>query len=469
MIKFGTSGWRGIIGEEFTFYNVRLVSQGIANYLTKEKLTQAGVIIGYDTRFLSEKFALESAKVFSTNKIITFLCSRDAPTPAISLETKNRQVSLGLNFTASHNPPEYNGLKIFIKNGAPPLPAVTDKIELEIRKLEKTAFLQEYYTELSFLQEISIRQNYLEFISQIIDINLIKKADIKIALDLLYGTAREYLDWLLLQQGIKLEILHNFRDPYFGGYSPESKEENLGPLRETILTKDCQLGLATDADADRFGVMDEGGNYIHADQIIALLIEYLITTRKWEGGVAKTVACSHIIDAVANKYGLQIYQTPVGFKYIGDLILQDKIILGGEESAGLSIRGHIPEKDGILACLLIAEMLSYYRSTLSEIIKKLKQELNKSFYYRKSQAPFTSELKKQLLVKIENPPQQFNGLEVVESIKIDGLKLLLEDGSWFLVRPSGTEPVIRFYAEADELEKLEQINTYGRKYFLGLR
>jgi phosphoglucomutase len=199
MIKFGTSGWRGIIGEDFTFQNVRLASQGIANYLKNEKIANKAVIIGYDTRFLSEKFALESAKVFSSNKIMTYLSSRDAPTPAISLETKNRKAPLGLNFTASHNPPEYNGLKIFMQNGATPLPTITDKIELEIRKLEKTSFWKQYYIDPLYLQEISLRQNYLDTISKIIDINLIKQADMKIAVDLLYGTAREYLDWFLLR------------------------------------------------------------------------------------------------------------------------------------------------------------------------------------------------------------------------------------------------------------------------------
>jgi phosphoglucomutase len=467
MIKFGTSGWRGIIGEDFTFQNVRLASQGIANYLKNEKIANKAVIIGYDTRFLSEKFALESAKVFSSNKIMTYLSSRDAPTPAISLETKNRKAPLGLNFTASHNPPEYNGLKIFMQNGATPLPTITDKIELEIRKLEKTSFWKQYYIDPLYLQEISLRQNYLDTISKIIDINLIKQADMKIAVDLLYGTAREYLDWFLLQQGIELEVLHNFRDPYFGGYSPESKEENLAELKDTIVSKKCQLGLATDADADRFGIMDEKGTYIPANQIIALLIEYLIKTRKWKGGVAKTVACSHIIDAVAKKYHRRIYQTPVGFKYIGELILQDKIFLGGEESAGLSIKNHIPEKDGILACLLIAEMLSYYRSSISDCIMNITKELGKTFYYQKFQCPYTEELKEQFEEKIKRPLEHFNGLKVVKEVRIDGLKLILEDGSWFLIRPSGTEQVIRYYGEADEPKKLDKIISFGYGYFLG--
>jgi phosphoglucomutase len=467
MIKFGTSGWRGIIGEEFTFQNVRLISQGIANYLKNEEIANKAVIIGYDTRFLSEKFALESAKVFSSNKIMAFLCSRDAPTPAISLETKKRQVPLGLNFTASHNPPEYNGLKIFMQNGATPLPTITDKIELEIRKLEKAPFWQQYYIDPLYLQEISLRQNYLDNISKIIDFDLIKKANMKIAVDLLYGTAREYLDWFLLQQGIGLEVLHNFRDPYFGGYSPESKEENLVELKETILSKKCQYGLATDADADRFGVMDEKGNYIAANQVIALLIEYLIKTRQWQGGVAKTIACSHIIDAVANKHDRQIYQTPVGFKYIGELILQDKIFLGGEESAGLSIKNHIPEKDGILACLLIAEMLSYYRNSITDCIMNITKELGKIFYYRKFQYPYTAELKKRFQEKIERAPKDFSGLKVIQEIRIDGLKLILEDESWFLIRPSGTEPVIRYYGEADDPKKLDKIISFGYNYFLG--
>ena len=466
MIRFGTSGWRGIIGEEFTFHNLRLLCQAIANILRADGNSEKGVVIGYDTRFLSERFAQEAAKIFTFNRVKTYLTRRDVPTPALSYEVRRRETALGLNITASHNPPEYNGVKLFTGNGATALPEFTDRVEEEVVRVAKEGIRSEYYLSEYYLEEIDPREEYLSLLSERVDLELIRKSGLKIALDLLYGTAREYLDELLLEAGCPLEVLHNFRDPYFGGYSPESKKENLLELRKVLRERDCQLGLATDADSDRFGVLDEGGDYIAPNYILALLFRYLLKSRKMKGGVARSVATTHLIDAIAERSGIEVYETPVGFKYIGELILEDKIILGGEESAGLSIKGHIPEKDGILACLLVAEMASYYKKKLLHLLEDIYREVGRRFFQRKVQISSASHLEKKVKERMSSPPSEFARRKVVKVSDVDGLKLVFEDGSWFLIRFSGTEPVIRLYAEGETPDKVDELIDFGRRYFL---
>jgi phosphoglucomutase len=463
MIKFGTSGWRGIIGEDFTFENVRIATQGVANYLKKSGQQGSGVIVAYDTRFLSEKFALEAAKILAFNDIKAFLCTRDVPTPCVSFETVRRRAMGAINFTASHNPPEYNGLKFSTSNGAPALPEVTKQIEGEIHAVQQINERLDVYEKTELIEEIDPKNRYLTELRQKVDIDVIRKSGLRIAIDSLYGTSRDYLDYFLLEAGVEVKIIHNFRDPYFGGFSPECNEKNLGELRKIVNDETYDLGLATDGDADRFGIIDDRNRFVSPNTILALLAVYLKRYRNIPGGLARSVATTHLIDAIAKKLDVPLYETPVGFKYIGELILADKIALGGEESAGMSMYRHLPEKDGILACLLVAEMVARTGKKIAQLVEETHQEFG-HFYSKRIDLKLTPQLKESLANKLANPPKQINSLEVRNVNTTDGVKLLFDQKSWLLFRLSGTEPVARVYAEACSPKDLKHVLDAGRKF-----
>jgi phosphoglucomutase len=463
MIKFGTSGWRGIIGEDFTFDNVRIASQGIANYLKKSKQQGSGVIVAYDTRFLSEKFASEAAKILAFNGIQAFLCTRDVPTPCVSFETMRRKAMGAINFTASHNPPEYNGLKFSTSNGAPALPDVTRQIEHEIHLVQQKNERLDVYERTELIEEIDPKDRYLKGLRQKVDVDIIHEVRPRIAIDALYGTSRDYLDYFLLESGIEVKSIHNYRDPYFGGFSPECSEKNLSDLRTVVAEEHFDLGLATDGDADRFGIIDDRARFVPANTILGLMAVYLKRHRNIPGGLARTVATTHLIDAIARKLDVPLYETQVGFKYIGELILADKIAFGGEESAGMSMYRHLPEKDGVLACLLVAEMVSRTRKKLSELIDDMHEEFG-HFYSKRIDLKLTNQLKESLASKLENPPRQIEDLKVREVNTTDGVKLIFDDQSWLLFRLSGTEPVARLYAEASTPKDLKHVVEAGRKF-----
>jgi len=463
MIKFGTSGWRGIIGEDFTFGTVRIASQGVVNYLKKNSLTKGGVVVGYDTRFLSEKFALEAAKILAYNGIQAYLCNRDVPTPCVSFETVRRKASGAINFTASHNPPEYNGLKFSSANGAPALPEVTSGIEREIHALEELNQPIDVYEKPELIETIDPRERYLAELRSKVDTDTLRKSGLRIAVDSLYGTARDYLDYFLLETGLEVKILHNYRDPYFGGFSPECNQKNLGELRHLITSEGFALGLGTDGDADRFGIIDERGRFVPPNTIIALLSLYLKRFRELPGGLARSVATTHMVDAIAKKLDVPLYETPVGFKYIGELILADKIAIGGEESAGLSIHGHLPEKDGVLACLLVAEMVATTGKKLHELTEAMHEEFG-VLVSKRVDIKLTPALKESLNEKLKNPPTDIEGFKVERVDKTDGVKMLFNDTTWLLFRLSGTEPVARLYAEAGSAKELKKLIDSGKKF-----
>ncbi len=462
MIKFGTSGWRGIIGEDFTFENVRIATQGIANYLKKSGQKGTGVVVAYDTRFLSEKFASEAAKILAFNGIQAFLCTRDVPTPCAAFETVRRKAMGAINFTASHNPAEYNGLKFSTSNGAPALPEVTQQIESEIHDVQEKHERLDVYEKRELIEEIDPKDRYLNELRQKVDVETIGKSGLRIAIDSLYGTSRDYLDYFLLEAGVEVKIIHNFRDPYFGGFSPECNEKNLGELRKIIEEEEFDLGLSTDGDADRFGIIDDHNRFVTPNVVLALLALYLKRDRKIPGGLARSVATTHLIDAIARKLEVPFFETPVGFKYIGELILADKIAMGGEESAGMSMYRHLPEKDGILACLLVAEMVAHTGKKLSQLIEDMYNEFG-YFYNKRIDLKLTPQLKESLASKLENPPKQLDGLEVREVNKRDGVKLIFNDQTWLLFRLSGTEPVARVYAEACSPKDLKHVLDAGKK------
>lgn len=448
MIKFGTSGWRAVMGEEFTFQNVRLVVQAIANYLKKKYPGQkVSVVVNYDTRFLSERFALEAAKILSHNMIHVYLSDRDAPSQAQALQVIQRKAKAGINFTASFNPPEYNGLKFNTETGAPALPEVTGNIEEELKHLTTDYSFCPLYPSEEFIEKIDLQHDYLSFIQGKIDFELIRKSKIKVAVDPLYGTSREYLDEILEENHIPVEEIHGYIDPYFGGIAPSCTEENMKELKAFVREKKCQIGIATDADGDRFGILDEKGNFVIQNLIVSLVLDYLVSKKMWKGGVARSVATTHLVDRIARKYDLPLFRMPVGFKYIADLFLKNKIIFGAEESACMAIKNHLPEKDGIFAGLLVVEMMAALGKNLTELIADLFNKYGKRVGQQQS-IPLDSEREKKLAKLKQDPPAKLGTRKVLNSKNIDGIKLNLSEDDWVLLRPSGTEPLIRCYAEA---------------------
>jgi phosphoglucomutase len=470
-IKFGTSGWRGIIADEFTFARVRAVTQAIADHLVAHGLKDKGVVVGYDTRFLSERFAQEAARVLAACGIRASLSNRDVPTPVVAFEIIRRKAAGGINFTASHNPPEYNGLKFSPSWGGPALPETTKDIETRANALlEKnsipTITLAEA-KEKGLLEEADLRKVYLDDIRKKIDIEVIKKAKLKVAVDLLYGTGRDYLDTALRDAGCAVTVIHGNRDALFGGHSPEPSEENLAELSGIMKKGRFDIGLAVDGDADRFGILDTDGTYINPNQVLALVLDYLCRTRGWKGGAARSIATSHLIDAVAKKHGIEVYETGVGFKYIGDLLVQGKIIFGGEESAGMTIKDHVPEKDGVLACMLVAEMVAKERKSIKDLLKRLYKEVGVILNQRIN-IHLTEANRKAVDDRLSQPLTELDGLRVKgKKTTADGTKYMVEDDSWVLMRASGTEPVVRLYVESSSEEKIKVLIEAGRKFILG--
>jgi len=461
MIRFGTNGWRAIMGEEFTFKNVRIVTQAIANLL-KRKFSgeDISIIMNYDTRFLSEKFAFEASKVLTHNKIHVYLSDRDAPSQAQAHQIIKRKTKGGINFTASFNPPEYNGLKFNVHTGAPALPVETDQIENEIKSLMKTDSFCPYYPKTEFMERIDLQRDYLEYIQPKIDFETIRSSKIKVAVDLLYGTSREYMDEILEENHVPFEEIHGYIDPYFGGIAPSCTEENLVELKSFVKEKKCNLGVTFDADGDRFGIINEKGEFVTQNLILALLLDYVIKNYGWKGGVARSVATTHLLDRIARKHDLPLFKTPVGFKYIADYFLKNKIIFGGEESASLAVKDHLPEKDGIMAGLLVIEMMAVNGNSLTQQIDDLFEEYGKRVG-RQENLSLTPARRKKLKALCKNFPKKFNGRKVLNTEVVDGLKLDFEDDDWILFRCSGTEPFLRCYAEAESMKNVNLLIKHG--------
>ncbi|MCL4503811.1 MAG: phosphoglucomutase/phosphomannomutase family protein [Deltaproteobacteria bacterium] len=462
-IKFGTSGWRGIIAEDFTFPNARLVCQAIADYLKREELASKGVVVGFDTRFESETFAVTAAEVMAGNSIISYFTNRDCPTPVVSFAIRAGRRGGGINITASHNPAAYNGIKFSPATGGPAPEEVTKPIEALIGDLSPEAVKMLPLTqakEKGLVVEIDPRQDYFQHLKTLVDHEVLRRAGLKVVADVLYGTGRDYLDAFLRDAGVKVELLHGWRDPYFGGHRPEPSAEFLSELAGRIPATGSHLGLAVDADADRFGVMDAAGEYHETNEILGLLLDYLIRTRGWDGGVARSVATTHLVDRVAKLHGREVFETKVGFKHLGQYIIRDQVVMVGEESEGFSMKGHLPEKDGILASLMVAEMVASTGKGLPELLADLCSRVG-PVYNRRLNFSLSPEAKERLMASLKQAPAKFAGLKVKQHITLDGHKYILEDGSWVCFRPSGTEPVVRFYFEASSPEELAKLRQAG--------
>jgi len=468
-IKFGTSGWRAVMAEEFTFANVQRAVHGIARYVSSQKSNRARVIVGRDPRFLGETFCATAADILSSYGITPLVIAEPAPTPAISYAVIQSKADGAINFTASHNPPEYNGIKFSTPDGAPALPEVTQAIEREIAAFDANP--QTPHTtkgeaqSQSQSQSIDPRRMYLSRLREIVDLDVIKKAGVKIAFDPMWGAARGYSDAFLREAGVTVATVHDTRDVLFGGHAPEPDDHLLEDLRHKMreMGAGIGIGIATDGDADRFGIVDDDGTFLQPNYIIALLFDYLVETRGWRNGVGKSVATTNLINALAEKHKIELYETPVGFKYIGELIKQDKILIGGEESAGLSIRKHVPEKDGVLAGLLCCEMVARRGASLGTQLNDLFAKVG-SFYPLRENFRLTPEVKQKFTEKSRLNPSEFHGIKVASVVRIDGLKLVLADGSWVCYRLSGTEPVVRVYSEARSREDLAKLSAAAKAW-----
>ncbi len=465
-IKFGTDGWRAIMAEEFTFANVRMVAYAIAKYVKDAQKASKGVVIGYDTRFLSDKFAETCARVLLGADIKVLLMERDAPTPVTAFTAVKRNTAGAIMLTASHNPPYYNGMKFIPEYGGPASPQITAQIESNLQTIMPNEKILEKSIEKGIaekmLEKIDPSEDYFEKITSLIDFETIKKAKLSVAFDPIYGTGRNYVDALLSRNQISVRVIHNMRDPLFGGGMPEPSVEYLSQLISIVKDNKLALGLATDGDADRFGVVDSLGVFLTPNQLISIIFLHLIKRRKFQGAVVRTVATTHLIDKIAEKFDIPVHETPVGFKYICEKMLSENIIIGGEESGGLSILGHIPEKDGILANLLACEVAAIENKPLSVVYKNLLDEFGEVYTDRINIHLKNDEQKNSIMHKLKVDPPSFIMNVKVNSINdVDGYKFLLKDGSWVLVRASGTEPVLRIYIEGTSKDMLRKLQKFA--------
>ncbi|HKO05664.1 MAG TPA: hypothetical protein VJW51_12985 [Candidatus Acidoferrales bacterium] len=467
-IKFGTSGWRAVIADQFTFSNVRLATAAIADHVLSHT-KHASLLVGCDPRFDSEAFVAEAAAVLSARGVHVLICEGFTPTPAIACEILRRRVAGAINFTASHNPAEYHGLKFSGADGGPALPEATRDIEARAKQLSAPPAADSHGGAAgNSIERINCREPYLARLRELVRFPLLREGKRSITYDALHGCGAGYLDRVLEEESIPFTAIRTGRDVLFDGTGPDVSEENLRPLADAVRHGGAAgilaAGLATDGDADRFGIVDSDGSFVSPNHILALLYDYMVESRGWRLGVARSVATSHLLDAVARAHGLPVYETPVGFKYVGEYIKQDKIALGGEESAGLSIRGHVPEKDGILACLLVAEMTAVRRAPICAQVRALFRKVGAEFWPIRANLHLTKEVQAGTLERLRTDPREFAGRAVKRLDRTDGLKLVFEDGSWILMRASGTEPILRVYTEAGSPAGSRQLLAAAEKW-----
>jgi alpha-D-glucose phosphate-specific phosphoglucomutase len=466
-IKFGTSGWRARIADEFTFANVRRLTGAIGLHLQASGEGAAGVVVGYDTRFLSEEFAAASVEVLAGLGIRSWLARESVPTPVVAHAVVDHRAAAGITITASHNPAEDNGLKLSGPTGGPALPEVTRAVEARVAELAPPAGLAlDEARRRGLVEDGDFGPPYLAHCRQLIDLAVIRRARLRVVVDVMYGPGRGYLDRLLEEAGAEVTLLHGQRDVLFGGHPPEPSAAHLGPLIAEVRARGAQLGLATDGDADRFGVVDADGTVFAPNPILALVLRHLLVHRHWRGGVARSLATTHLLDRVASRHGVPLHETPVGFKYLGDLITQGAAMFGGEESGGMSLRGHPPEKDGIVAGLLVAELVAAEGTGVGGILARLHHEVGEVVSDRIN-VPLSPEVRASLPGRLASPPDRLAGRPVTRVQTTDGLKLHFEGGAWVLVRPSGTEPVARLYVEAPDAPSFAALRDAACDHFFG--
>lgn len=467
-ITFGTSGWRAILAEDFTFANVKIAVAAIARHLQQTGETGKGLVVAGDYRFLSEEFIKATVQVLAGHGITSYVCPVGTPTPTVSYELIRRKTAGSINFTASHNPAQYQGLKFNGSDGGPApvqvtlaLETLAETIGSKGEKIPEMPYDQAQAKGLAV--PIDPKEEYFKRVREIVDFDSLKKARLRIVADLMHGNGLGYLETLLQEGGVNVKTLHANRDPLFGGHHPEPGPAELAEATQLVRSWPAHLGLANDGDADRFGIIDSDGTYITPNEVLAILFDHLLKTRDWKGCVVRTVATTHLIDAIAQAHDVPLRETPVGFKYIAEIMAKEPIVIGGEESGGLTVHGHVPEKDGILACLLMAEVVAREGKNLSSVLKALHQQYG-AYYGDRLNLKLREGLKEVMTARLkDNPPSEIAGRKVAEIVRKDGTQFLLEGGEWLMVRFSGTEPLMRCYMEARTPEGLEKLRIAGRE------
>ncbi|MCS6886202.1 MAG: phosphoglucomutase/phosphomannomutase family protein [Acidobacteriota bacterium] len=464
MIKFGTDGWRGRIADDFTFENVRVVSQALADYLNSSEPEDKTVIVGYDRRFLSEAFARTAVEVLAANgfRVRLFTCA--VPTPQVSFRVLRDSACAGVVITASHNPPEYNGFKIKAPFGGSATTSQTAQIEARLFQTSPVTMPFARALDLGFVELIEPAEDYLEHLGKQIDIELIKRSECTLIVDSMHGTGNKWIEEILAGGRCRVITLRAERDAFFGGVDPEPVEEHLTALANTVCRTRALLGVATDGDADRVAVIDDAGKYVNSHQLMSMLLLHLAEKRALRGSVVKTFSQSVLIDRIASDFGLPVRQTPIGFKYIAEYMLAEDVLIGGEESGGIGICGHLPERDGIFNALLLTEAVLVAGVPVSKYLETIWRRYGRMFY-RRHDLHLNLEHMQVLLATVETM-QELAGEKVVAIEKLDGIKLWFADGSWLLLRASGTEPKLRLYCEATTEEKLTRILSAGQKLVL---
>ena len=470
-IKFGTDGWRAVISDTFTFENLRLVSQAVADYLLNNNPAGRSpeVVIGFDTRFLSDRYATEVARVMAGNGIIAWLTRADAPTPAISYNVVHRQANLGVVITASHNPPRYNGFKLKTDYGGAAGKEQTDQVAQYLAKNEQAGRQPNLMPYQKALQKDLIRRfdpawsYYDHLTTKLIDLDIISSGELNVVADGMYGSGRGTFGEVLSRTRTRVQNIRAEMNPGFGGIHPEPVARYLRELVATVNNSHAHVGLATDGDADRIGAVDALGNFVDPHHIMALSLRYLVEKRGWQGAVVKTVSTTLMLNRLAKRYNLPIHEMPVGFDQIAQLMMSDDVLIGGEESGGISIKGHIPEGDGVLMGLLILELMADAGIPLHELIADLQTTVGPTCY-RRSDIQLDHPVPKAELVKrlADNAPATINNETIVSVNTTDGIKFMMADDSWLLIRPSGTEPLLRVYSEAADQAAVSNILAAGR-------
>lgn len=456
MIKFGTDGWRAIIADEFTFENVGKLTQAVADYIKSVK-PGASIVIGYDTRFLSDKFAQRCAEVMAANGIKALLSDKPCSTPMVSFTIKNKKLFGGIMITASHNPPHFNGFKYKAEYAGPAEVELTDKFESFLGKNPVKSMPIEEAREKKLVDFYDLSGKWVEFVKGYIDFSMIKKAKYSIVVDSMYGASGGFVAPFFESMGIRVMPLHAEKNPGFCGVAPEPIEKNLKELISVMKKGSYDLGIALDGDVDRVGIVAPGGIFMNAHQVLSHIILHLVEDKKWHGAVVKTVALTFLIDRITEKHKIKLYETPVGFKYICKLMREEDILAGGEESGGFGFKNYVPERDGILAGLLILEMMAYRKKSLTKILKDTEKSYGK-FCYNREDCEYPEEKKKTLFENLKkNTPKELAGVSVNEFSVKDGAKLIAKDGSWLLYRLSGTEPILRIYVEASSDSRVAAI------------
>lgn len=469
-IKFGTDGWRAVISDTFTFANLRLVAQAIADYVLDEAGDgQPEVVVGFDTRFLSDRYATEVARVLAGNHITAWLTRADAPTPAISYVVLHKKAAAGVMITASHNPPRYNGLKLKASFGGSALPEQAERVEAYLarnQEMGRGPDVMNYQAALDqgLIQRFDPAWAYYEHLGQLIDLDVISDGELRVVTDAMYGSGRKCIADMLARTRCRVHQIRGEMNPGFGGIHPEPIARYMSALGAAIQSYHADLGLATDGDADRIGAMDAHGDFVDPHHIFALALRYLVEERGWGGKVVKSVSTTRMVDRLAARYGLPLLETPVGFNHIADYMLSDDVLIGGEESGGISIKGHIPEGDGVLMGLLLLEIVSAARVPLHELVAGLQADVGPTYYTRRDIPLRRPIAKTEMVARLtEDAPAFLGGQTVTEVETLDGVKYLFADDSWLLIRPSGTEPVLRVYAEARDEAMVEALISYGEQ------